>query len=220
MPDITIVLANKNYSSWSLRGWLALELTGAKYDEVVIPLGEPDTQANIAPYSPSGKLPALIDGDIRVWESLAIVEYLADRFPDAGLWPVDRRARATARTICAEMHAGYGALRRDLPMNIRGHEPEATPSPAARADADRILGIWRACRRDFGRDGDFLFGPPSAADAFFAPVVSRFLTYSVPLDRMTEAYCRTIMAWEPMARWCESARAEPWVKPEYERGGV
>lgn len=219
MPDITIVLANKNYSSWSLRGWLLLQLTGAEHDEEVIPLGQPDTKENIAPHSPSGKLPVLIDNGVRVWDSFAIAEHLNERFPEAGLWPAEPLARAVARSIAAEMHSSFTAMRSELPMNMKGagRYRDVRISDDAKSDVERVTGIWRACRRDFGRAGDFLFGAPSAADAFFAPVVSRFVTYAIPLDKISARYRDAVMAWEPMVRWAEAALAEPWQNDRYER---
>lgn len=219
MSDITIVLGNKNYSSWSMRGWLLLQLAGATHEEIVIPLGEDDTARRIGEHSPSGRVPVLKDGDVRVWDSLAIAEHLNERFPEAGLWPDAPLARATARSLAAEMHSSFQALRQELPMNMRGAGAyrDVRVSEAAQGDIDRICGIWRACRRDFGREGDFLFGAPTAADAFFAPVVSRFVTYAVPLDKVCAAYRETVMAWQPVVRWTEAALAEPWQNDRYER---
>ncbi len=182
MADFTIYLANKNYSSWSMRGGLAAAMTGADYEEVIIPLDQADTRERILPHSPSGKLPALKHKDLRIWDSLAIAEYLAELYPNKELWPDDRAMRARARTVCAEMHSGFPALRRMLPMNVRAKKPAPEIDGDLRADIERIVGMWNACRARFGEGGDFLFGAPTLADVFFAPVVSRFVTYGIELD--------------------------------------
>src|SRR5574341_373383 len=150
MGPLKIAIASRNYSSWSLRAWLVLERTGAAYEEEVVPLRQPDTAAEIAKRSPSGRLPALRDGPLVVWDSLAIAEYLAERFPDAGLWPGDPGARATARSACAEMHAGFLSLRQALPMNIRLRRPDGLDTPGVQADVDRLVRIWGDVRRGWG----------------------------------------------------------------------
>lgn len=206
-----IVIGNKNYSTWSLRAWLALKQTGAEFEEVLILLDTPRMHEEISAHSPAGRVPVLIDGDIHVWDSLAIIEYLSERFPEAGLWPRDRAARAHARAIVAEMHSGFTALRGHYPMNIR-RTPAARPvDPAVEADVVRVAGIWTHARTRFGADGDFLFGAFGAADAFFAPVVSRFLTYRVSLEGMARAYMDAVMDHPAMREWCEAGRAEPWI---------
>lgn len=216
MADFTIILGNKNYSSWSLRGWLMLEACGVDYDEVVIPLDQPETKAAIRAQTPSGRVPtlkhSLKDGDLVVWDSLAIGEYLAERFPDAGLWPADPAARARARSISAEMHAGFTALRQHLPMDLRNRLPgQGLKEPGVADDILRIVEIWEACRRDFGQDGDFLFGGFGIADAFFAPVVGRFVTYGVALEGTTAAYRDAVWSWPAVKRWRAAGEAEPWV---------
>lgn len=217
MAALTLVIANKAYSSWSLRAWLALKLTGAAFAEVVIPLDRPETAAAIAHHTPSGKVPVLRDGPLAVWDSLAIVEYLAERFPEAGLWPEPSDARAHARSVCAEMHAGFQALRQNMPMNVRVAKPGRGRTPEVALDIARIQDLWRDCRARHGAGGPFLFGRFSAADAFYAPVVTRFITYAVALDPVSQAYADAILAWPAIAEWTAAARAEPWVIEKYER---
>lgn len=220
MSQMTLVIGNKNYSSWSMRAALALAQTGAAHDEIVIPLDRPDTAARIGEYSPSAKVPVLIDGAVAVWDSLAITEVLAERFVGAGLWPGDSAARALARAVCAEMHAGFQPLRAKMPMNIRASKPErgrtARAEPGVEADIARIVALWRDCRARFGADGPFLFGAFTAADAFYAPVVSRFKTYAVPLDAEAQTYAEAVLAWPTVAAWCAAAAQEPWMAPRYD----
>jgi glutathione S-transferase len=218
MAGITIVIANKAYSSWSLRGWLALRLTGAEFEEIVIPLREANTRSNILKYSPSAKLPALIDGEIRMWESLAIIEYLAEKFPKAGLWPADLAARAEARAIAAEVHGGFIPLRRALPMNMRVSAPCPKLSDAVRGDINRIEAIWSETGRRHPDNGPFLLGDFSAIDAMFAPIVSRFTTYSVDLTKDAAAYAAAVMGQPLMVEWMDAAKNEPWIIPEFEPG--
>ncbi|WP_321503036.1 glutathione S-transferase family protein [Breoghania sp.] len=209
--DVKIVIGNKNYSSWSLRGWLALKQTGVLFKEVLILLDTPQMHEEILAHSSAGRVPVIIDGDITVWDSLAIVEYLAEKFPEAGLWPSDVAARAHARAIVAEMHSGFTGVRSHYPMNIRREPAERPHDERAAADVTRILAIWNEARARFGVDGDFLYGAFSAADAFFAPVVSRFVTYKVPVDDVARAYMDAVMAHPSMKEWCEAGRAEPWI---------
>ena len=215
MERYTIVLGNRAYSSWSLRGWLALAQTGAAYEEVVIPLRRANSKARILEHSPSGLVPALRverdGGTFVVTDSLAITEYLAERFPDAGLWPQDAEARALARSVAAKMHAGFAALRGQMPMDLRRNAPGAGRSPEVEADIDRICAIWRACRNGYGASGDFLFGGFTAADAAFAPVVLRFRTYEVALDPLCAAYRDAVLAWPPLVAWIAAAETEPWT---------
>ena len=222
MADLSITLGNKNYSSWSLRGWLALAQTGADFDETIVPLRQADSRARILKASPSGRVPVLRVRAGRerfaVWDSLAIAEYLAERFPAAGLWPEATAARARARAVTAEMHAGFAALRNYMPMDMIRRHPElgaalrATPDVAA--DIARIVEIWEDCRAGYGHGrGDFLFGGFGAADAAFAPVVSRFVTYGVPLEGAAAAYRDAVLARPAMRAWRRAAKAEPWVIP-------
>jgi glutathione S-transferase len=217
MADLTIYLGNKNYSSWSLRAWLVLKHTTVAFDEVVIPLYQPGSRETVLKYSPSGRVPALRHGDVTVWESLAICEYLAESFPTFDLWPKDPVERALARAVSAEMHAGFAALRAHLPMNVRSRFPGRELTPEVQADINRVMTIWRDCRTRFGqRRGEFLFGAFTIADAMFAPVVTRFRTYKVELERDAEAYCAAIMALPAMQEWITAARNEPMVVEAFE----
>ena len=215
MADFTLVIGNKNYSSWSLRGWLMARIAGIAFDEVLIPLDLPETQAAIRKHSPSGKVPVLLHRGLAIWESLAIAEYLNDLKPESGLWPAAEAARAHARSISAEMHAGFAELRDKMPMNIRASYARKGITPAVRADIERITGLWRDCRKRFAgaaaKDDGFLFGTIGAADAMYAPVVTRLRTYGVKLDGDTEAYCNAVMAYPPMKDWVEAAKHEPWL---------
>ena len=219
MTEFTLAVANKAYSSWSLRGWLGAKITGAPFDEVVIPLRQAETRSDILKNSPSGKLPALIDGEVKVWESLAIIEYLAEIFPKAGLWPADAPARAHARAAAHEMHGGFLALRRAMPMNLRRDFPDATFGDDVIAEVNRIEAIWRESQRRFAAacgKGPFLMGAFSAIDAMFAPVASRFKTYAVPLGGEAQAYVAAVLEHPFMAEWREAAENEPWIIPEFE----
>jgi glutathione S-transferase len=209
VPALTLVIGNKNYSSWSLRPWLVLRQTGIAFDEVRIPLYRPGSTAQLAAWSPSGKVPALQDGDIRVWDSLAICEYLHERFPDKQLWPADVAARTVARSVSAEMHAGFDALRQNMVMNIRARYPGRGRTPECLADIERILAIWTACRAQFGRGGDFLFGRFGIADAMFAPVALRFQTYGVALEGAARDYAGAVLALPALQAWAADAVAEP-----------
>jgi glutathione S-transferase len=217
MPDLTIYLGNKNYSSWSMRPWLVLKRTTVAFNEVVIPLYQPTSKATLLKYSPSGRVPALHHGSLTVWDSLAICEYLAEAFPAFDLWPKDPVARAVARAVSAEMHAGFQALRQHLPMNVRSSFPDRGVIPEVQADINRVMSIWRDCRTRFGQGrGDFLFGAFTIADAMYAPVVTRFRTYKVELEREAEAYCEAIMGLPAMQEWIAAARNEPMVVEQFE----
>ncbi len=211
MSRITIVIGNRNYSSWSLRGWLALRQTGRAFEEILVPLDRPETRAAIRRHSPSGRVPLLRHDGLRIWDSLAIAEFLAETYPAAGLWPEDAAARATARAVAAEMHAGFAALRRELPMDMRARVPGRRYGEETARDIRRIREIWSECRTRFGAGGPFLFGRFTAADAMFAPVVSRFVTYGVPLDADAAAYRDAVRDHPPYRDWADAAEAEPWV---------
>ena len=214
MADYTLVLGNKAYSSWSLRAWLVARQTGAPFEEVVIPLDRPDSKAEILRHNPAGRVPVLHAGDLTVWDTLAIAEFLNERYPGAGLWPADPAARATARSVAAEMHAGFAALRQEMPMDLRrspGAARGAAPSGPLAADIGRIQEIWADCRVRFGQDGGYLFGRFGAADAFFAPVAVRFASYGVALDPPAAGYRDAVMSWPAMRNWIAAAKAEPWV---------
>lgn len=216
MAELTLVIANKSYSSWSLRPWIAMTHAGIPFDEQLIPFDRPDTRALMLAHSPSGKVPCLVDGVTRVWESLAILEYLAERFPDAQLWPRQADARAYARAISAEMHAGFHALRTQFPMNLRRKIPGHAPSAATRADVDRIEALWREGRSRFGGDGPFLLGAFGAADAMYAPVVTRLDTYDITVADDTRLYMNAVLALPAFTAWKDAALAEPWIVPDDE----
>lgn len=219
MSDILLVIGNKNYSSWSLRAWLALAATGAGFDEELILLDKPDTKEKILRHSGAGKVPVLKVGALTVYDTLSICEYLAERFPAAQLWPEDAEARATARSVSAEMHAGFFALRENMPMNCRASRPGVGMSAEVAADIARITEIWRDCRARFGegQGGPFLFGAFTVADAMYAPVASRFATYAVDLDPVSAAYRDAVLGWPAMVAWLDAARSEDDVLDGEER---
>jgi glutathione S-transferase len=208
---LMLIIGNKNYSSWSLRPWLAMKVAGIAFVETVISLDDPDFKAAVLKYSPVGKVPILVDDDVRVWESTAILEYLAEKFPKAGLWPLSPHARAHARAIIAEMHAGFLPLRREYPMNFWRPVQTRVRTPEAQANVDRVDAMWTECRARFGESGPFLFGAFSAADAMYAPVVSRFHTYSVEVGAAARAYMQAVMELPAWAQWRSAALREPWV---------
>lgn len=217
MTAFTLFIGNKNYSSWSMRAWLAAKLAGAEFEEVVIRLGEQDTRAKILAVSPAGRVPALKQDGLILWDTLAIAEYLVEAYPDRQLWPRERAARAHARSLCAEMHAGFAALRTALAFNARRDGPAPRLDDAARQDIARILAMWGECRERHRRSGSWLFGPPSLADAFYAPVVSRFLSYRIPLEGAVGDYVRTVTAWPAFQEWIAGAKAEPWRVAKWEK---
>jgi glutathione S-transferase len=214
--SLHLVIGNKNYSSWSLRPWLAMKVAGIAFKETVISLEAKDFKARVTAVSGAGKVPVLIDGDVHVWESLAILEYLAEKFPAAGLWPKDAAARAHARAIASEMHAGFLSLRRHLPMNVWRPVKLRPLDDGAKADAARIDAIWSDCRARYGAAGPFLFGAFSAADAMYAPVIWRFHTYAVGVGAAARAYMNAMMALPAWGEWRDAARREPWVLPHDE----
>jgi glutathione S-transferase len=204
-----LYVGNRNYSSWSIRGSLLVRQSGIACDEIVIPLDLEDSKARIAAVSPSGRVPVLHADNLVVWDTLAIAEFLHERRPDAGLWPRDAAARAFARSVSAEMHAGFGELRARMPMDIRGTH-SVPRSAELDEDIARIEALWSACRAEHGRDGDFLFGAWSGADAMFAPVVSRFRTYGVQLSRDASDYAAAVWEWPDLRSLVAEATAEPW----------
>jgi glutathione S-transferase len=214
---LTLVIGNKNYSSWSMRPWLMLKGAGLAFDEVNIPLytGAADKQ-RILDYAPSGKVPILVDDGVTIWDSLAIIEYLADRFPEAGVWPRDRAQRAHARSISSEMHSGFMPLRGECSMNIHRRIRAKALSDDARANVARIDEIWTDCRTRYGSSGPFLFGRFSAADAMFAPVVHRLLTYAVDVSAGARGYMATMTAFAPFKEWTEAALGETLVIAKFE----
>ena len=201
-----LVVGNKNYSSWSLRPWLAMKVLGLPFEERRIALYRPESKAAILRDSPSGKLPCLIDGELRVWDSLAILEYLAETHRE--LWPAERAARAWARSISAEMHSGFAALRQHMSMNIRKRYPGKGRTPEALADVGRIVSMWSACRAAHAAAGPFLFGRFSVADAMYAPVVLRFRTYAVELPQVCRVYADAILALPALGEWIAAAERE------------
>jgi glutathione S-transferase len=207
MAKATLTISSKNYSSWCLRGWLLCRLAGLEFDEEVVSLEDSAARAELLLLSPSFLVPCLTHDGVRIWDTLAIGEYLAEWRPQARLLPADRKARAHCRAICGEMHSGFYNLRSALPMNLKAHHPGFKVWAGARADIERIGAIWRDCLDAYG--GPYLFGKLSMADAMYAPVCTRFLTYDVKLDDDGAAYCRTIMLWPDMAEWVEQAKAEP-----------
>lgn len=217
MSKPVLVIGNKNYSSWSLRPWLLLRQSRIDFDEILIELGAPDTRERILQYSPAGKVPVLIDGAVTVWDSLAISEYLAERYPQAQLWPADVAARAVARAVSAEMHSGFTALRENMTLNCRKHLPGKGRAPGVAEDIARITELWTDCRQRFGQDGEFLFGGFSIADAMYAPVALRFRTYGVELDPLCAAYAQTLLELPAVQDWVAQAGAETWVLAAYER---
>jgi len=211
----TLVIANKAYSSWSFRPWILMRQFGIAFAEIVVPLALETTRDEILRYSPSGKCPALIDGDLVIWDSLAIIEYLAETNPQLAIWPKDKAARAMARAISAEMHSGFMPLRAHLPMNMRRPVGERPLTPEAAESVARIEEAWAIARKKFGKSG-FLFGEFSAADAMYAPVVSRFHTYAVPVSAESRAYMDKVMSLPAWAEWRKGAHAESWHIEKYE----
>jgi len=213
-----LYIANRLYSSWSLRPWLLMTALDIAFEETVIPMYFPDSKGRMLDVSPTGKMPCLVDGDVAIWESLAIMEYLHERFPDKGVWPADRKARAHARAAANEMHAGFQALRGACPMNLgKRFAPRDLGSDVA-DNVRRLEGLWADARRRFGGDGPFLYGRFSAADAMFAPVVTRLDTYQVPVTSETRRYMDAVLAHPAFVTWRDAALAEPWTIDHYEDG--
>jgi glutathione S-transferase len=214
---LKLVIGNKNYSSWSMRPWLALRANDIAFDEVFIPLytGDADKQ-RILDFTHSGKVPALIDGDITIWDSLAIIEYVAERFPQARIWPDDRARRAHARSISAEMHSGFAALRNECGMNLHRPVRAVALSADARADVARVEQIWIECRERYGKFGPFLFGAFGGADAMFAPVVHRFRSFAIAVAPEAQAYMDTMMALPAFQQWTSAALAETLIIDRFE----
>lgn len=217
MAAITLVIGNKTYSSWSLRPWLALKQTGEPFTEILIPLDQPETRARIREHSPSGKVPHLTHGAVKLWESLAICEYLAETFPAARLWPSDPVVKAHARASATEMHGGFPELRRNMPMEVSRYRPERNRARHCEADIRRVTEIWRDCRERFGKagahgKGDFLYGGFSIADAMYAPVTTRFTTYGHKLDPDSMRYIEAVADFPAMREWVAAAKQEPWER--------
>ncbi|MEH1974265.1 MAG: glutathione S-transferase family protein [Nostoc sp.] len=217
MTQLTLVIGNKNYSSWSLRPWLAMKQFGLEFNEIRIPLSKSqDFSAKIQQYSSSGKVPVLLHNTQTVWDSLAICEYLAETFPTLQWWPEDKAARALARSISAEMHSGFQNLRQNMPMNCRTKYPGKGLASGVQQDIDRITSIWQESRQKFGVGGNLLFGKFTIADAFFAPVVLRFVTYDVQLDTVCRDYVESVFALPAMQEWINAAKRETEIISQYE----
>ena len=213
-----LIIANKLYSSWSLRPWMLMTALGIPFEETVIPMYFPDSKARMLDVSPTGKMPCLVDGDVTIWESLAIMEYLHERFRDKGVWPADAKARAHARAVANEMHAGFQALRNACPMNLgKRFAPRDLGSDVA-DNVRRLESLWADARRRFGAGGAFLYGNFGAADAMYAPVVTRLDTYQIPVSSGTRHYMDAVLAHPAFVQWREAALAEPWTIDHYEEG--
>jgi glutathione S-transferase len=208
-PKLTLVIGNKNYSSWSLRPWLAMAGRGIPFAEVLIPLDHANTKQQVLQYSPTGLVPALKYGNLMVWESLAIIEYVNDLHPEAALWPEDIEYRAIARALAAEIHTGYLALRQQCPMNLR-RRAAGRITPTAEADVMRLVNYWRRFRLEAGGGGAFLFGEFGAIDAMFAPLATRIRSYEIPVDRVANEYIDAIYNLPAFQKWYQAAAAEPW----------
>jgi glutathione S-transferase len=205
---VILVIANKNYSSWSMRPWVLLRQAGIPFEEVQLKFDDSAGVAGVERYSPTCKVPVLVVDGEPVWDSLAICETVAELHPQKGLWPAAVDARRVARSICAEMHAGFQALRSAMPMNLRSRHPGKGRNPQSEKDIERVIAIWTSCRERFGAGGDFLFGRFGVADAFYAPVVTRFETYAVPLPPAAQAYAEAVRSAAAVREWTEAARRE------------
>ncbi|MEM8570865.1 MAG: glutathione S-transferase family protein [Pseudomonadota bacterium] len=208
MSQATLTISSKNYSSWSLRGWLLCRMAGLDFVEELVDIDDPAMRMELLLLSPSVRVPRLTHNDVAVWDTISIAAYLHEVFPEAGLYPEDLKARAHCRSVVGEMHSGFFNLRSALPMNIKARHKSFKIFSGARPDVERVREIWTDCLETYG--GPYLFGDhPTVADAMFAPVCTRFRTYAVKLDPVETAYCETIFAWEPMQEWTEGALAEP-----------
>ena len=216
MSELLLVMGNKNYSSWSLRPWILLKHLGLAFTERVLPLNTPEFARAVATLSPTGRVPVLKDGDLSIWDSLAICEYACELAGKG--WPRDRAARAMTRAVCAEMHAGFSILRSQWPMNTRALGRRTGPNPERTAEIARIEQLWSECRARFGSSGPWLFGEYTVADAMYAPVVLRFRTYGAPVRESSAAYMQTVLADAHMCEWLAAAAAESWTNEAYEIG--
>ncbi len=213
-----LYIANKLYSSWSLRPWILMTALDIPFEETVIPMYFPDSKGRMLDVSPTGKMPCLVDGDVTIWESLAIIEYVHERFPEKGVWPTDVKARAHARAIASEMHAGFQALRQMCPMNLSKRFAPRELSSDVSDNVRRLEGLWADARRRFGAGGQFLYGAFGAADAMFAPVVTRLDTYQVPVSSETRRYMDAVLSHPAFVKWRTEALAESWTIDHYEVG--
>jgi glutathione S-transferase len=218
---LKLIIGNRAYSSWSMRGWLAVKQSGEEFEEYVVPLydAEWDKKREGDEFAPSlGKVPILWDGDCVVWDSLAIIEFLADRVGRDTYWPEDASARAVARSMAAEMHSGFANLRRELPMNVRKSFPPRPISDPVRVEIDRIMQLWAQARARFAGTGEFLFGRWCAVDMMYAPVVTRFITYGVPVPSFAGSYMKAVLSHPHVSEWIDKAQDEPWVIEQFETG--
>ena len=218
---LKLIIGNRAYSSWSVRGWLACRQSGLEFEEYVVPMfdAEWEKRREGDEFAPSlGKVPILWDGETVVWDSLAIVEFLADRAGREKYWPEHEDARGMARSMAAEMHSGFANLRRELPMNVRKSYPPKELSEPVREEIDRIMQLWAQARARFGGTGDFLFGDWCAADIMYAPVVTRFITYGVPVPNFAAVYIKAVLSHPDVSEWIDKAQDEPWVIDQYEVG--
>ena len=218
---LKLIIGNRAYSSWSMRGWLACKQSDEEFEELVVPMfdAEWEKRREGDEFAPSlGKVPILWDGDIVVWDSLAIIEFLADRYGQELYWPEDESARAVARSMSAEMHSGFSNLRRELPMNVRKSFPPVELSDAVKEEIDRIMQLWAQARARFGGTGDYLFGDWCAADMMYAPVVTRLITYGVAVPSFAAVYMKAVLSHPDVGEWIDKAQDEPWVIDEYEVG--
>jgi glutathione S-transferase len=216
---LKLIIGNRAYSSWSMRGWLAVRQSGLEFEELVVPMFDEEWERRREgdEFAPSmGKVPVVWDGECVVWDSLAIIEFLADQVGRDKFWPEDASARGMARSMAAEMHSSFANLRRDLPMNVRRSYPPADLSDAVRDEINRILQLWAQARARFGGTGEFLFGEWCAADIMFAPVVTRFITYGVPVPPFAGLYMKSVLSQADVSEWIDKAQDEPWVIDQYE----
>ena len=216
---LKLIIGNRAYSSWSMRGWLAVKQSGDEFEEYVVPMfdAEWEKRREGDEFAPSlGKVPLLWDGELVVWDSLAIIEFLSDRYGPDLYWPENESARAMARSMAAEMHSGFANLRRELPMNVRKSFPAQDISDPVREEIDRIMQLWAQARARFGGMGDYLFGDWCAADMMFAPVVTRFITYAVPVPSFAAVYMKAVLSHPHVTEWIDKAQDEPWVIEQYE----
>ncbi len=208
MNKLKLVIGNKNYSSWSLRPWFFLKNLYVEFDEEKVWLFEKDMEKQLEPYFSDSKVPVLVEGDLSIWDSLAIIETIADRHPNKNGWPKDAKARAVARSVSAEMHSGYHAIRNALPMNCRKHFPNYTVSADVQKEIDRVVAVWEFCKNNYGANGPWLFGEFSGADAMFAPLVIRFTGYDIKLSGFAKEYCETVMQNSHLKDWIEAGKQE------------